>query len=453
MPRKLILSMGLVSLLSLSACYTTGWNFSEAPQPTNWIYTDKALNYVETQNLRQWWHKFDDQALDKIIDITLETSPDRNIAEARIMEARGLRKTARSSLLPNIGASAETSRQDTGFSGTDNFYDARFDASYELDLFGVNRNNSKASKKYLESLEATYHDVSISLISEIIRSYIDMKAFEKQASIARKNLEIQQKTLNLIQQQKDLGEAPQLDVERSENLVNTTRASIPEFQRLADNARLQLSALSGLLPSKINEFVTENPDIPAAEAQPVLMAPSEILGIRPDIRAASKNLESYTAAADSVTGTIFPSVTLSGFFGVTESAFASSTTIWGVVLGGAVNLLDFGKIEGQIDTARAQEKRAYEEYRKTVINAVVEVEKALTDYGHIEQQRLSLQKAFDNAEHALTLSESLYKEGETSFIDLLDAQRTLNEADSALITAESAHAKSIVRLYKALGVY
>jgi outer membrane protein TolC len=183
------------------------------------------------------------------------------------------------------------------------------------------------------------------------------------------------------------------------------------------------------------------------------MAPANVLSIRPDIRAASANLAASTSLAESITTELFPTFTISGFFGTADALLGNSASIWNIVLGGAVNLIDFGRIEGRIDFARAREMQAYQTYRRTILEAVTEVETALTDTSHIQQQRISLQKAYESADRSLTLSETLYKEGEISFLDVLDSQRTVNEAESALITSEAAQAESIVRLHKSLGVY
>lgn len=115
-------------------------------------------------------------------------------------------------------------------------------------------------------------------------------------------------------------------------------------------------------------------------------------------------------------------------------------------------MLSFGRLEGEIDAARAREMEAYESYRKVVLEAVVEVETALSDYAHINEQAFSLFKAYENAQEAFFLSQQLFKEGEISFLDVLDAQRTVNDAQSALTNAQAAKALALIRLYKSLGV-
>ncbi|MGB0719156.1 MAG: TolC family protein, partial [Bdellovibrionales bacterium] len=124
-----------------------------------------------------------------------------------------------------------------------------------------------------------------------------------------------------------------------------------------------------------------------------------------------------------------------------------------VALGMAVSLIDFGRIEGRIDAAKAREAQAYQQYRKTVLQAVADVETALGDYAHIDAKRQSLAQAFDNARRSLELSKILFKAGEIAFLDVLDAQRTANNAESALLGAQAAQSEALTRLYKSLGSY
>lgn len=437
----------------LSSCVTQ----SDAYQPLltvpeGWSnITEKTLISTDQAPLQGWWKSLNDPALTQLIDIALEESPDRRMAEARVLEARGLRKTTFSSLLPQIGASAQSGQSDRG-AGSGNFYDAGFDASYEVDIFGANRNASSAADKNILALEAEYRDTSLTLIAEIARVYIEMRGYQKQSEIAKTNLEIQQETLILVKQLFEAGESPKLDLERAEGLVNTTKASIPEFERLVENAKLSLSVLVGKMPQDLSGFIQGPARIPGGDIQPVLMAPAAVIAQRPDIRAAAYNLEQRTDLSQAALAQIFPTFTLSGFYGVTKTAILSSTSVWDVAIGAAVSLIDFGRIQGQIDAARARETQAFEMYRKALIAGVVDVESALNDYAQLNERDVSLTRAYENAEKAFALSQSLYKEGEISFLDLLIAQRDLNDAEASMVAVQSLRAQALVGLYKSLGV-
>lgn len=450
-------TLTLSALLTLSGCFSGGLDVGPFGGPAKWTMTKEKIERIENaETLQGWWKKFDDDTLNALVDLALADSPDRKIAEARILEARGLRRTAKSKLFPQINASTSAGREDTGSDDAgriSDLFEAGFDASFELDIFGANRNAFSAADERLIQRQAEYHDISLTLIAEVVRGYINYRNAQNQYRIAEKNLALQEKTLELIGNLFELGAAPRLDVERAKNLVNTTRASLPEFKRQENNARLGLSVLTGQMPDALMALLETDAEIPGANVQPLLMAPAQVLSLRPDIQAAEANLLAATDLAESATAEFFPSITLGGFYGVVDNALITSASVWSIVAGAAVNLLDFGRIEGQIDAARAREKQAYELYRKTVVEAVVEVETAMNDYTQISQRRVSLNEAFAAAQEARTLSETLYKEGEIAFLDVLEAQRSANEAEAQAITAKAAQAESLTRLFKSLGVY
>ncbi|MBI1302092.1 MAG: efflux transporter outer membrane subunit [Alphaproteobacteria bacterium] len=445
----------LVALAVLSGCYAGSQIEDKTiPTPLEWKQAKDEEFAQSYEHLKGWWQKFEDPSLDRLVGLAFLNSPDRKIAEARILEARGIRRTGRSGMFPEVGLSGRGGRQDTGFSPTDRFFDASFDASYEIDIFGKNRSMANAADEQFLAVEAAFHDVTLTLAAEIARNYIEYRGFQKQVEIAKKNLELQEKTLELVTEQKEIGEAPQLDVERSQTLVNTTRSSIPEFERLAENAKLQLTVLTGHLSADIDILLDERADIPNADIRPLLLSPANVMQVRPDIRAAEHMVHASTELAEVATANIFPSLTIEGLFGLVDGAFISDPTkTWNIAAGLAATLLDFGRLEGQVDAARGLEWQAFETFRRTILEAVMEVEMALNDYSKITRRLVSLEGAYQNAQRALTLSEQLYKEGETSFIDLLDVQRTANDAESQLVTSQTAQAESLVRLYKALGVY
>lgn len=442
------------SLVLLTGCISSGTNFPKLAFPESWSGQKRDnLENQDPKRLEKWWTAFNDPILNALIEKTLKESPDRKIAKARILEGRGLLRTARSFQFPQIGFSGNQNRQDFGFAGPGNFFEATFDASYEIDVFGRVRNSINASQASLQSLEAQYHNVTLTLIADVSRSYINYRAAQKQSAIAQKNLDIQSETLKLIKQQYNFGEAPKLDVERAETLVNTTRASIPEFNRLADNYRLQLSILTGSLPADLLPLVAQKSKISNKSIEPILLSPASVLSARPDIRAASSNLSANSSLTKAAIAEIFPTFNIQGFFGYSKAAFSGTEMIWNIAIGTAATLIDFGRLEGAVDVARAREIQSFELLRKTVLNAVTEVETALSDTGHINEQRIALLDAYKSAERSLGFSNTLYKEGEISFLDVLDAQRVVNEAQSALISAETAYQESYIRLYKSLGVY
>ncbi len=458
MKSRLLLVLGSCTILT--GCLTDGPDYAPPEQPGKWQAKEDHQSFYsqfspakEAKTLEAWWTLFNDPVLDRLVKTAMALSPDRAVALAKVNEARGIARTAFGGQFPQIGASASTDRSDSGSGSPDNTYDAAFDASFEVDLFGKNRNASKAAKDSLEAMQAQFEDVTLTMVAEVSRTYVEYRFYEKQVSIARKNLESEKKTAGLIRQQNEVGEATRLDVERAENQVNNTNASIPQLKNQADSARLRLSVLTGLLPEYILQIVKEAQPIPKADVLPVLATPAEILNARPDIRAARASFAASTNTAASETANLFPSLTLSGLYGIADSAFVSSASVWSVALGAAVSLIDFGRIEGRVDVARAREEQAYHTLRKTVLEAVMDVEQSIVAYAHINEQKIALEKSLQNARKAQELSQQLYKEGEVSFLDALDAQRSVNSAELSASEAEYRQAIALIALYKSLGVY
>ena len=444
----------LLLLIFLQGCLATDPIIKDPEQPTKWTQDSASqFDIVDISYLESWWKKFNDPVLDNLISIALENSPDRLIAAARINQARGLQRTSRSFLYPQVDIVGNVGREDPILINEESFYDARFDATYELDVFGENKKRASAAELEVDARVYEYDDVSLTLIGDVARAYLRVREFQKQETIARKNLKIQEDTLAIVQNQFSAGEIPRLDVERSENLVNTTKASIPEFERFSINAKLQLSTLLGILPEELDTHIGFNSSIPGGDVKAVLLSPTSVLAYRPDVRTAISRLESSAEISAAESAALFPSFSIGAFYGIADTSSINSTTIWGILLSGAFSLLDFGRIEGRIDTAKANEVEAYEQYRRTILNALTEVETAINDYAKINNQRVSLFLAFKNADKASELSLQLFKEGEISFLDVLDAQRTANEADSEFVTAQAAQSESLIRLFKSLGVY
>ncbi|MGB0719678.1 MAG: efflux transporter outer membrane subunit, partial [Bdellovibrionales bacterium] len=322
----------IVATLLLAGCVSTGKSPAPLTAPEGWIApADDTANIVETDDLQGWWKDFNDPLLDTLVQHALVDNPDRLMAQARIAEARGLRREARGGLFPQIDLSGSVGREDQGLSTPtypDNFYDAAFDASYEIDLFGRNRNAAKAANERFLAAEQQYHNTGLSLVAEVVRTYIAYRQAQNRLGIANKNLVSQEETLKLIDDLYRLGVAPKLDVERANNLVNTTRASIPEFQRQADTARFQIAVLLGVFPDALPEDLQSRGDIPGANARPVLMAPAQILANRPDVKAAMHVLAANTALSNAAAAEVFPTLTLSGFYGIRDNGLVSAVNPW-----------------------------------------------------------------------------------------------------------------------------
>ncbi len=427
------------------------WNSAPAPAKT----PEKAAAIQQTTVLSNWWKQFHDAQLDWLVDQSLKENPDVHQASARIDEARGMAKTSNAALYPQITANGDAARERQLFLGpvTGNVYDASFDASYELDLFGKNREAAKAAELEAQAAGKDYDWVKLSLIAEVARNYVTMRAAEKQISLAEKNLNIEKDTLSLVDRQRKAGGASSFDYERAALQVNQSAARIAEYKRQRENATLALITLTGLDAKTLHQHLKAAHDIPGISLKAVADAPASVLARRPDIAAANARFTEATSLKESQAAAVFPTISLSGLFGLSKTLIVDTANVWSLGGNAAVSLLDFGRIQGQIDAASAREVSAYEDWRKAILQGMQDVETALTNVTQLSQQRVALGRAKENAAKAVSLAQDRYRAGDASLLDVLDAQRQLIDADSALIDAEGNYVTAIVALYKALGQY
>lgn len=447
--------LGFLALLSLSAC-APDLQRNDVATPSFWSSNKKSpAPIVEAGELKEWWKGFHDEQLNWLVDQALNNSPDVKIAAAKIAEARGVEKSTKSSLFPQLTASAGAQRSRSTFVApvVGNSNNAGFDASYEVDLFGKNRNAASAADAASRAAGGEYDWVKLSLIAEVARNYSEMRAAEKQITLMQESLKTQKETNNLVTKQRDAGGTSSFDVERSALLVNQLEARISDYRRLKEVDALSLITLTGLSADEIKAHTQDTSKIPALDIKPAIIAPAAVLAGRPDIIAANARLEQATSLKQSDAASIFPSVNIAGMYGVAESVLVSSTTVWSFGASTAVSLLDFGRIQGRIDASSAREVQAYESWKKTVLQAVQDVETSLTNVSHLQEQRISLKKTKDHAATSLKLAKIRYHEGDVSLLDVLDAERQVIEADNQLINAESLYSASVIGLYKALGQY
>ncbi|MEC9291954.1 MAG: TolC family protein [Pseudomonadota bacterium] len=441
----------LASALMLSGCMPlkNPNKGLEAPEASVWQNT--PLEAGSITGLENWWLHFEDPALEALVAQAMMDSPTLAIAAARVEEARGSKRTSLGGLLPNISGTGTATESDEGASNQRGSFEAGFDASWEIDLWGKNRNAYTASAKSFKAREAQYQQSKIVLISEIARTYTALRAAERQVELTQRNIKTLEETKRIIEAQKRVGEAGRLDVERTDNLLNSTRAQVPEAERIREAQRLALSVLVGVLPENLDDMIMIDGSIPSAEHVPLLESPSDVLKRRPDVRAAQLEFAAATDLSESAFANIFPSLTLGGFFGIAEGLAFDPTEIWRLSASSSLRLLDFGRLRGQIDAARARERIAFETYRGTILEAVADVETALSDYAHLKREEQALAAALVNAKSALKLSKKLYKEGEIAFLDVLDSERTAISADRAHVDAQSQVTQALIRLYKSLG--
>jgi multidrug efflux system outer membrane protein len=428
--------------------------FSNAPQSA--FSTNAAVT--------TWWRGFNDAKLNSLIDLALATNYDLRIATARLREARAFRRNTWFDLWPVPEATAGYSNarfsEAALFGNTQNgrnqeLYDAGFDATWELDFFGHVRRSVQASTADVQAVAAQRNDVQVSLISELARTYFELRGVQNELAVARRNADNQRETLKITQARLDGGRGTELDVARARAQLNTTLAFIPPLESSIARSIHHLGVLTGQQPTALTTELQDPVPMPALPQLVAVSNPEDLLRRRSDIRAAERQLAATTARIGVEVSDLFPRVTFNGrvalqaetFSGLAEAgadAYAFGPRItWAA--------LDLGHVRARIQAANARTEAALATYEKTVLTSLEETENALVGFGREVTRRDFLNEAAKASESAASLARQRFDNGATDFLTVLDAERVMLEAQSQLALSQTRSATALIAVYKALG--
>lgn len=460
-PIKTSLAVALAAAL-VSACTSpvgpqesgigpvSGWaRLTGAPAPAGAPLVSGADAEVE----QRWWRRFDDPVLNGLIAEALEGSKTLQIAKARVEEARAARGGARSLLWPEISGTAGGQRVNQGVSGNDKtigLAGAEFEATWELDLFGRNQARVAEATALLDSEEATRQGVRVGLLADVARSYFELRNSQRQIGLTRQNLATQTRTLDLIRDQRQGALASDFDVERAGAQVSATEALIPAWEIRRDAALNRLSVLLGHPPGSHDALLAAETGVKPLDPGIVVAAPAKVLAARPDVRAAERRFAASLSAKDAATAALFPNISLTALFGA-QVATPMTATPWGVGLSLAQPILNFGRIQSQIDAADARQTQAFLAYQQTVLEALENMETALAGYGHEASRNAALTTGVARNRRAADLARQQYANGYTGLLDVLVAERALLEAEAAQAASDASLRRDLVDIYAAAG--
>jgi NodT family efflux transporter outer membrane factor (OMF) lipoprotein len=419
---------------------------------------------VEQLAPKAWWRDFGDPVLDTLIERAQVRNLDLRLAESRVLEARALRSGARADLFPELTGSASAERSRTrpqnqanpAPTQARNNFGLSLGATWEADLFGRLRSEARAASADLQATEADRDAMRLTLLAEVARTYVEYRLYQAQAVLAAKNADAQAGTVRITKARFDQGMGSRLDLERTNAQLAQTRATVPQAREQAESARHRLVLLLATTPEDLAAIVPDESPLPDADPLVVLAAPTQVIAQRPDVRAAERRL---LAAAERVTAAEalrYPQVTLSGLLGVesgkVSELFNPGTKVWSAGAALLTPLFDFGRIRAAIDVADARQEQAYLTYELTVRTALQEAQTAIVLYteGVIRQRELA--NAVTAARKAADLAHRQYQEGTLSLLEVLDAERTLYEAETNWTAATADVAMRLVGVYQTMGV-
>jgi multidrug efflux system outer membrane protein len=459
-------------LVLLAGC-TVGPDYREPKlaTPANWQEAQQKGVDIRPAELTQWWTSFNDPLLNSLVERAVKSNLDLRIAEARIREARASRAVTASGLWPTLDVSASYSRNRTsenslmfpsqggvggsGFNLDRNLYDTAIDASWEIDVFGGVRRGVEAADATIAASVESRRDVLVTLLGDVAKNYIDLRGFQRRLAVARANLKAQQDTWELTRIRFQAGLTSDLEVAQAEAQVNTTAAQIPTLESALKQAAYSLDLLLGLSPGALWNDLANETRIPSLPPEVLVGLPSDLLRRRPDIRFAERELAAATAQVGSAMADLFPKFSLTGLAGLQSISasdwFTGRSRYWSIGPTVTWPIFDAGRIRANIEIRNAQQEQALNQYEKTVLAALGDVEKSLVSYSREQMRQRSLAEAVAANRRAVEMANELYVRGLNDFLNVLDTQRSLYAAENDLAQSETTMASNLVALYKALG--
>ncbi|MEJ1962529.1 MAG: efflux transporter outer membrane subunit [Gammaproteobacteria bacterium] len=423
-----------------------------------------AQAFTKDQAVTRFWSLFGDDLLDSLVAESLAANHDLRIALARFTEARAARRQSRFNLFPTITASGGYTKQrlteeQAAVSAlperNESFYDAGFDAIWELDLFGRVRRGVEASRADAESAEASLRDAQVIVIAEVVRTYLELRGEQSRLEVARHNVQNQRESYDLANVRLDAGRGTELDTSRAQAQLSTTLASIGPLEAAVAGSIHRLSVLTGRQPTELRDRLAPVRDLPAVPAVSAVGNPADLLRRRPDIRVAERNLAAATARVGVAVGDLFPVVSFTGNIGFAATLSGdlgkSGTDTFLLAPGISWAALDLGRVRARISGARARTEGALAAYERAVLGALEETETALVFHARAKERLTYLAAAADASAVASRLARVRYEGGISDFLQVLDAERTQLEAEDALAQSRTDVATSLVAVFKALG--
>ncbi len=461
MSRARRLALAALAALPLAACTALGPDYSRPELPLPGSYSAAAP--AEAALPDRWWGLFGDPTLDRLVTEALGANQDLAAAAARVEEARALAGIARADRYPTVAGTVTGSRTRLSKETLNlppevvipleiDRYRAAANISYELDFWGRLRRLAEAARAELLASEEGRRNVELALVSEVTAAYFDLLAFDHQLAIVRETLGSRGESVRLQRLRFEHGTISELDLAQAEAELAATEATVPALERAVRQTEDRLAVLLGRIGGTVERGGALSgvapPEVPVG-------LPSALLARRPDVLAAEQRLAAANARIGAARAAYFPSISLTGYAG-TESAelaslFASGTGVWQAALGLVEPIFNAGRTRRQVEAARARERQALAAYTKAVQSAFAEVEDALVARRTGAEERAVLARQVEALTRARRLAGLRYEAGESSYLEVLDAERSLFRAELELSRARRSELDAAVDLMRALG--
>jgi NodT family efflux transporter outer membrane factor (OMF) lipoprotein len=447
-----------VGWVLLAAC-TVGPNYQRPDTPVPHSFSEGAAQGAPPR--QGWWTEFHDPVLEALVQRAVAGNLDLQIATARIREERAARGIAEAQALPQVAASGGAGRTKAnlllgqpGIPSAQGVFEAGFDASWEIDIFGGVRRDEEAALAQVQAAEEAREDVLVTLVADIARNYMELRGAQRQIAIVDQQLATLKDGLDLAQSRLDAGMGDETDVAREKGLLADTAARRPALEVVVRRSALRIGVLLGRPPEEVLAGLVAPGALPSAPPDVPQVLPSELLARRPDLRRSEREVAAATARIGVATADLYPRFNIVGSFGRRSDdlgSFNAPSQFWSV---GAVfrwPIFQGGRIVANIHVQEARQQQALLNYRKAILIALEEVEDALSEHSRELTREESLRQSVAASDRALALATERYTSGLDSFLGVIDAQRALYSAEDQLVQSERNVSVALIAVYKALG--
>ena len=441
---------------------TAGPNYHRPAVQTPTAYRDLNENApVQAQTASfadlPWWQVFEDPQLQGLIRTALKQNYDLELATERINAARAELAVTRSNLFPQLSGDANFNggREQT-FQTKFNFLSLAADATFQLDFFGRLRRATEAARAELMATEEAQHVVTLTVVSDVASDYFALLQLDLELQITQDTVKTQEGSVKLTSLRLSHGVATKLDVLQAQQVLDTANAQIPDLERQIGQQEDAINILLGNYPASVprGRALGEQalpPDVPPG-------VPSSLLERRPDIREAEQMMVAANAEVGVAKAEFFPQISLTGSGGEgfgRSSAFSdlmsSQIGIWSYGAQVSQPIYTGGALRGNLHLAESQREQALISYKQAIQHAFQDVSDGLIGYQKLHEVRLRQEQLVQDLAESVRLSNLRYQGGTTTYLEVLDGQRSLFAAELTLAAARCNEYQSLVQLYRALG--
>ena len=431
---------------------------------TTIVAAPRSVHFSDAMPVAPFWRTLDDTVLTQLIEEALRANTDVRVAESRLTSSRAERRLAAYDLAPTVTASGSSVRQQASIAQLPGFgrqlpaqqlWDVGFDATWELDLYGRVNRNVRAQGALVASSEYALRDVQVSVASEVARTYFELRGAQQQLAVAQRNADNQRRTVSLTQDRLAGGRGTAFDTERARSILYLTLAMMPQLETEIARDRSRIAVLLGRTPDALPSALLVDGPLPRLPDSLDVGTPSNLVRRRPDVLRAERALAAQELFVGSAKAEYLPRISLGARLGYTATSFDSLSRAGTsrLLVGPFVSfpLFDLGRVKERVDLAKSQASEARTEHDATVLRALEETQVALVNYDRAHARLAILADAVRSSERASALAQQRFEAGLTDFLQVLDAERTLLDAENQLASGHTAAATALVAVYKAIG--